>query len=522
MSIQRPHRAGSRRWHGAWLFGGYALIQAACLATGAFAQACPASGPADIVDVDVSPRWSEPGKPFEGWGTALAWFANVTGQLPAPVRTRLADLLYSKDGLQLNIARYNIGGGNSPETKPYLRAGGDVPGFWRRPEGVASMDDWDPRDPEQWDWSADAGQRWWLDAIRERVPESERIFEAFSNSPPYFMTVSGLVSGHQDGLQDNLRPGYESKFADYLVQATAELEKRHHIVFRTLSPVNEPNTPYWHADNAQEGAHWSPQRQALIIKAVARALRSQNLTTEIAGVDETNAQTFMLDWSGLDDDARAEIDQINIHSYDTTGKAGVRDLGRRTGKRLWMSETDLSPPNVWQDYDDMRPAIALGEQIVSDINRLQPVAWVLWQAVENESADPKAGSNWGLIKMDFSNRVSPDIHLTSKYWAMGNFTRYLRPGDRFVPVDDDDTVVAVRPGTPGFTAVHVNPGVLAQRVHINLPPAAQGDSKKRSYTVSLVVSDSHRHLKNECGVVRNDDGTVVVPPMSVTTIRFDH
>lgn len=494
---------------------GALTLTAAGTGWGAHAQDCATANPATAVaDVTLSPQWDKPGQAFEGWGTALAWFAHVTGQLPPPIRTQVADLLYGQDGLQLNIARYNIGGGNPPDTAPYLRPGGDVPGFWRVTGDAAG---WDPANAAAWDWSADAGQRWWLDAIRDRVPEKDRIFEAFSNSPPYFMTVSGRVSGHTDGLQDNLRPGEEGRFAAYLVRVTGELERRHHIVFRTLSPVNEPGTPYWFAANSQEGAHWSPARQAQIIKALHTELQARGLKTQIAGVDETNPQTFMLDWAGLDDGAKAAIEQINVHSYDTTGKAAARDLARATGKRLWMSEVDLSPPNVPQDYDDMRPAIALGEQIVSDINRMQPVAWVLWQAVENEAKDPASGSNWGLIKMDFANRVSPDIHVTAKYWAMGQFSKFIRPGDRFIPVDDDDTVVAVRPGASGFTAVHVNPGLLPQRLKISLPL----ESVKRSYTVSLVVSDSKRHLDKSCPAEQSDDGTVVVPPMSVTTVRFD-
>lgn len=515
MSFQHHRMAPTPKRHRAWLMAGYAFaLMAVC--TGAGAQDCvPADPAAAMADVTLTPQWDKPGQTFEGWGTALAWFAHVTGQLSPPIRTHLADLLYGEDGLQLNIARYNIGGGNAPDTAGYLRAGADVPGFWRL-TGDATK--WNPDDAGSWDWTADAGQRWWLDAIRDRVPETDRIFEAFSNSPPWFMTVSGRVSGNEDGLQDNLRPGEEGRFAGYLVRVTEELERRHQIVFRTLSPVNEPGTPYWFAANTQEGGHWSPARQAQIIKAVHAELQARGVKTQIAGVDETNAQTFMLDWAGLDDAARASIEQINVHSYDTTGKAAVRDLARATGKRLWMSEVDLSPPNVRQDYDDMRPAIALGEQIVSDINRMQPVAWVLWQAVENESQDPASSSNWGLIKMDFANRVSPDIHVTAKYWAMGQFSKYIRPGDHFIPVDDDDTVVAVRPGAQGFVAVHVNPGLLSRRLKIDLPP----EGVKRPYTMSLVVSDSAHHLDRSCPATQNDDGTVVVPPMSVTTITFDH
>ena len=100
-------------------------------AMSASAQTCPVLEGAQ--DIALRPDYSRMGKPFEGWGTALAWFANVTGGYPDPVRNRLADLLYGEQGLRWNIARYNIGGGNAPETKPYLRKGADLPGFWRMP-----------------------------------------------------------------------------------------------------------------------------------------------------------------------------------------------------------------------------------------------------------------------------------------------------------------------------------------------------------------------------------------------------
>ncbi|MBW8901739.1 MAG: hypothetical protein JF619_27325 [Massilia sp.] len=396
--------------------------------------------------------------------------------------------LYGDQGLRLNIARYNIGGGNAPGTPAYLRPGADVPGFLT--EGG-------------WDWSADPGQRWWLDAIRDRVPEKTRIFEAFSNSPPSFMTVSGRVSGNEDGLMDNLKPGEEGAFAEYLVRVTQGLEQRHHIRFRTLSPVNEPNTPYWFAANTQEGAHWSPARQSVIIKAVKAALTSHGMTTEIAAPDETNAQTFVQDWAGLDTGARADIGQLNAHSYDTTGKTAVRDIARASGKRLWMSEVDLSPPNVREDYGDMRPAIALGEQIVSDINRLEPVAWVLWQAVENN----KDSSNWGLIKLDYAGGTMPNV--TTKYWAMGAFSRFVRPGDRFVQPGDSDTVVAVRPNGQDVVAVHVNPGLYPRRLTFALP---QGVKR-----MAVTVTDADRHWQGACS---GKVSAVIAPPMSLTTVEF--
>jgi len=81
--------------------------------------------------------------------------------------------------------------------------------------------DWNPGDEAMWDWSADANQCWWLDAVRGRVRTP--IFEAFSNSPPWFMTVSGRVSGAEKGSDDNLQPGREA-----VVGRQAVVHRDHH------------------------------------------------------------------------------------------------------------------------------------------------------------------------------------------------------------------------------------------------------------------------------------------------------
>ena len=114
-----------------WACGLASLLAAMGPCASLAVEAAP-SVTSQAITVKVAPRWAEPGKPFEGWGTALAWFANVTGKLPPAQREQLADLLYGPDGLKFNIARYNIGGGNAPETETYLRLGADIPGRCHR------------------------------------------------------------------------------------------------------------------------------------------------------------------------------------------------------------------------------------------------------------------------------------------------------------------------------------------------------------------------------------------------------
>lgn len=131
-------------------------IAGTALATGAALVTAPPTSaetaPTAAASVTVRPDPSYKEQSFEGWGTSLVWFANATGNYPAPIREKLAKLLFGNDGLNLNIARYNIGGGNAPDVKNYLRAGGAVEGWWKAPDGTTRTDtDW---------WSADDAADW--------------------------------------------------------------------------------------------------------------------------------------------------------------------------------------------------------------------------------------------------------------------------------------------------------------------------------------------------------------------------
>ncbi|MEV6714579.1 glycoside hydrolase [Lentzea sp. NPDC051208] len=183
---------------------------------GALAAAGPpqaAGQEADVRSVTVRPDPSYQQPAFEGWGTSLVWFANITGGYPDEIRNHLADLLFGEDGLRLNIARYNIGGANALDVrKDYMKVGATMEGSWRAPEGTTreDVDWWDPDNPEHWDWDADANQRWWIDRIKDRVDT----WEAFSNSPPWFQTVSGYVSGGFDPSADQIRADRVDDFAE--------------------------------------------------------------------------------------------------------------------------------------------------------------------------------------------------------------------------------------------------------------------------------------------------------------------
>ena len=151
----------------------------ACMGSGI--TALPVSA-ATTVTLSPSDRYEINGGVFEGWGSSLCWWANRVGYNDE-LSQKCADLFYGENGLHLNIARFNIGGGDDPSHHHITRTDSNMPGYTVWNNGQVT-----------YDWNADANQRNVLRRCIEAAGE-DMITEMFSNSPPYFMTWSGCSSG---------------------------------------------------------------------------------------------------------------------------------------------------------------------------------------------------------------------------------------------------------------------------------------------------------------------------------------
>ncbi|MFI2431357.1 RICIN domain-containing protein [Streptomyces sp. NPDC018693] len=521
------HRTPTRRLPGA--IGITALATGTLLATTALPVAHAETAVTSAVTVRLDPSYRT--EKFEGWGTSLVWFANATGDYPEEIRERLAQLLFGDDGLALNIARYNIGGGNAPDVKDYLRPGGAVEGWWKAPEGTTRTDTdwWNADDPADWNENADATQRWWVDRIKDDITH----WEAFSNSPPWFMTVSGYVSGGFDANADQLKTESVDDFAAYLVGATERLEEAHGIEVDTLDPFNEPNTGYWStrlgADGEpvggrQEGAHIGPELQQKVIRALGPALEESDTDARISAMDETNPSIFATNWNSYPQDVRDLVGQMNVHTYGTGQRTTVRDLAKAADKRLWMSEVE----GDWgdgQSFTDMRPGLGLAQRIVDDLRELEPRAWVFWQPVEDydnmkPGGESAKGGNWGEIQIPFDCTASDTletcpIYTNTKYDTARNFTHYIKPGDRLIKTDDTSSAAALGQKGDRATVVHVNSTTGARDVTIDLSKFGRVSSRA---TVTPVVTSADGKLSRQKPVrVTGKQATVTVPAQSVTS-----
>ncbi|MFK0002260.1 Ig-like domain-containing protein [Paenarthrobacter sp. NPDC090522] len=570
-----------------------ALAAAVTAATGlALLPTAPAAQAADATQITITPNPASRSEAFEGWGTSLVWFANATAGYSPELREELYQKVFGEDGLNLNIARYNVGGGNASDVANYLNDGSAVEGWWKpvaeaqpghpasnlyNPDGsvdktqankLAFLNAWDPDDPASYNPDADQNQRWWV----ERLAEDQQIthWEAFSNSPPWFMTKSGYVSGQVNTNKgENLLPEAEGKFAAYMRHAVELLEQGSGIKVDTIDPFNEPNSGYWGTDiNAatgkppttytqkQEGALIYPAAQDRVTKLLAAELAKGSTNAVISAMDETDPTKFMTNWNGYSQEANDAVSQLNVHTYGTNDRRRVRDLANSTEKPLWMSEVGgfwtgnpaLGDSTSGWDRSNITNGLGIASRMVNDLRELEPNAWVFWQPVEDTYKQEKADKGWGSIYVDFdcnyagregySNRRLNDgaaldsakckVLTNQKYNTTRNFTHYIRPGDFLIQNNDAKTASALRADGTGATLVHFNDTPTAEKVTIDLSrfgSIAPGAKVTPVVTTKSPLDDIEKNALVKGAPVAVDtaakSATVEVPAASVVTFVVD-
>ena len=437
---------------------------------------------------------------FQGWGTSLCWWANRVGY-SEELTALTAEAFFDKEkGLGMNIGRYNVGGGDDvvrgavskedKEADPFLhqqhiqRSDSAVPGYCTDVTKIDLdsnseayyKDNFERADFEcgyawNYDWEADANQMNVLKAAADAAGD-EFIAEAFSNSPPYFMTVSGCSSGGEDPSVDNLREDSYTAFAAYMADVIEHWMKEGVITFQSVDPMNEPATDYWSAYSPkQEGCHFSQgDSQSRILTALNDELKAKGIDIIICASDETSIDAAVNSYNALSDDAKSVVTRIDTHSYQGTQYSLLKETALEAGVNLWMSEVD-GTYTIGNEDTGMQAALGFSGQIIKDINGLMPTAWIMWDAVdihvdtdniydnctikEAEDIVSKGVPFWGIAIADHDSK---ELLLSKKYYAFGQFTRYIRPGYCILGTDDkaNQVTAAYNPEDGSIVIVAMN------------------------------------------------------------------
>ncbi|MDR1400221.1 MAG: Ig-like domain-containing protein [Treponema sp.] len=437
------------------------LACVSCQSSSASSETSGDSASVSSVRVKLNPDDASPfnnGR-FEGWGTALCWWANRLGY-DELLTEQAAKLFFAEDGLGLDIGRYNIGGGDDPAHKHISRSDSQVPGY---------ATGFDENGDIVYDWTVDQNQRNITLAALAANPAF--YVEGFSNSPPWFMTVSGCSSGNSPADKDNLKADQYDNFAKYIAQVTRHFRDEFGIAFQSYSPINEPDTNYWGAySNKQEGCHYDHgTSQSKILIATRQALDAACLRDVlVAGMDESIIEQTRDNLGRLSEEAKAALGRIDTHTYGGSDRAGVKAKAIEMGKDLWMSEVD-GGGTEGSNPGDMGAGLWFANRILVDMNGMQPSAWVLWDIVDfhkdstftaPDGSHPEAGVRlrqdagiWGVGMADHDEKK---IYLTQKYYVFGQFTRYIHPGDTIIGSSNQQILAAYNKESGAIKIVAVN------------------------------------------------------------------
>jgi O-glycosyl hydrolase len=441
-------------------------------------------GKNEVIEIKINPEITF--QTIDNFGASDAWSCQFVGKWPDEKKNRVADLLFSVEenadgtpkGIGLSCWRFNIGAGSADqkgETK--------INDPWRRTECFLQQN-------ETYNWENQAGQRWFLQAAKQRGVES---FVGFVNSPPVWLTKNGRANS-DGGNSMNLPNENIAKFSEFLIEVTKNIQQNEGILFDYLSPVNEPQ---WDWKDGQEGSPWTNTEIAQFCRQLGNDLQKSELSTKISITDA--GQFNHLYDRGNDAERGFQIreffskqsenyignvpevaSKIAGHSYFTTTNDKVLNevrtkLSNEIEKidpelEFWMSEYCILGDNDGFKGNGrdlgMETALFVANVIHSDLTIANAGAWQWWLAVSPYNFKD------GLVYIDKSE-TGGNIYESKLLWALGNYSRFIRPGAKRisaeVPENQDLKISAFRNENGDLVVVIVNRNKNDKNIQIGLP-----------------------------------------------------
>lgn len=415
---------------------------------------------------------------YLGWGVSLCWWANVVGSYAN--RDQYVDLAFTQ--LKLNIARYNIGGGENPTTNILTSYRAKMQGF-EPTNGV-------------WNWNADLNQRWVLKAA---VARGVNLVDAFANSPPWWMTVSGSVTGSTNGTSNNLQTSYQNAFATYLATVVSNLTVLDGVRFNYVTPLNEPSGS-WKYGGSQEGCHMTTAQQAPVITALKSALSVSLPSAGIDAPEDVDPYQSVTDLNSYSSTVLNDIALCTTHTYGVNGSSSLASKVSSLGKPFWVSEYG----------DNDATGLTMARRIHDDIVGMAARAWCYWQVVDS-------AGGWGFLynplTTNSSGGFTTNYTINQKFYVMGQFSKYIRPGCKIINVNDTNTLAAYTASNSTLVLVTFNTNT--NNINVTYNVSAFG-AVPWQVAVTQTMSGENMAAKPPLQVI-NNQFTSLIPAKSVTT-----
>ena len=401
---------------------------------------------------------------MHSFGASDCWSMQMLGKYyPTEKREKIAELLFSQEmdksgnpkGIGLSMWRFNIGAGSTEQGTKSM-----ITNEWRRAECFLENG--------KYDWTKQAGQQWFLDAAKRHKVDFTL---GFLNSAPIPFTKNGLSIASGKLGDWNFDKTKIDEFTDFLVEVSAKLQLDY------LSPFNEPQWDWGPKSKSgfgsQEGTPINNADLAWATRKIDEKLEERNLKTKL-----TLAETAQIDYLYKTETNRTKENQDNQiadffessspnyignlksvekiicgHSYFTTSpnyqlvKKRV-DLGEKIKKHninYWQSEYCILGDNAGEINGSkmdlgMKTALYVAKVIHADLTLSNASAWHWWLSVS--ANDYKDGliyiSNKGKFGEDDNQKFDGDVLDSKLLWALGNFSRFIRPNMQRIQVESQN------------------------------------------------------------------------------------
>ncbi len=477
------------------------------------------------INIDASKKYQT----IDNFSASDCWWAHVIGdKWTTANKDSVADFLFSTTkGIGLSAWRFNLGAGTDAT----------ISDSWRTQETFEVS-------PGNYDWTRDTGGQWFLKAAKERGVNQ---FIAFVNSPPRSMTRNGHSYCTDKLGSTNLKDGYYNMFSKYLADIIKHFRDSLGINFDYISPVNEPQWE-WNGPG-QEGNRASNDDIKKIVDSLYDELNNQNLSTQIiipesgslpdwysaeSSISSKYGKTYGNFLSGLFNDVNISNKSSKIfagHSYWSDLLSSNLVQARQSlyshlsqylslGYKYWVTEyCILQGPNGegggGRDLT-MTTALNIARVIHFDLSTANASAWQWWLAVS------KYDYKDGLLYTNYSvNGTYQSIIQSKNLWAMGNYSRYIRPGSKRIDctgANDKNGLMAsayTDSASTKIILVFVNVSSSEQKIQFHF--AGLDTLQEIKYLTPYITSDkSGDDLKAYQAV--SVDSDYIVPAKSVVTM----
>lgn len=505
------------------------------------AASCVISYAQQQVDIDLNNQYQT----IQGFGASDAWnFEPVGKHWDLDVKEEIAELLFSTaisgsnpDGIGLSRWRFNIGGGSTEQGDD-----SNISQEERRSECfIENVEEINGEDVVTYDWNKQLGQQWFLNAANDYGVHQ---LVAFVNSPPRFYTKNGRTNSDNTNRYGttNLGSSNYNRFTGFLTTVLKHFSDEG-IVFSQISPINEPQYP-WNSN--QEGCPWKHDEVHTLVDNLNRDIIDAGLNTKIL-ISEAADYRYL---TGNKDDP--DKSDIIDHYFDPTSPYYMGNFSHVlpgiASHSYWINGADASISSVRQatqnkanDYDlevyqteynllgkhhddKLLNTIFLAKIIYADLEIAGVSIWDYWTAIERERWSQK--NRFYLLRLipqggsyaDLSN--SGTVQVDKNLWALGNFSRFIRPGYKRVATTGASDlnglmgVSFVAPDNSELITVYVNWSDNAVDIQQNINNLPNGYN---ATTAEVYITDSNNDL------TRNTDhelsSSYSIPSKSVVTFR---